>query len=58
MKKQLPKQIGEPENKLTHIRELLSSKQTDPEDLREMKSDYKIKTESRIKRDQDKNGSV
>ena len=39
-RKQLLKQIKELEDKLSYIRELLSSKQIEPEDFREMKSDY------------------
>ena len=44
-RKQLLKQIKELEDKLSYIRDLLSSKQIEPEDFREMKSDYSIKVE-------------
>lgn len=44
-KRQLQKQMTDLENKLIYIRELLSSKLIEPEDYREMKSDYKAKIE-------------
>ncbi len=44
-RKQLQKQIREMEDKLSYIRDLLSSKQIEPEDFREMKSDYSGKVE-------------
>ncbi len=44
-RKQLLKQIKELEDKLSYIRDLLSSKQIEPEDFREMKSDYSSKVE-------------
>ncbi len=44
-RKQLLKQIKELEGKLSYIRDLLSSKQIEPEDFREMKSDYTAKLE-------------
>lgn len=44
-RKQLQKQIRELEDKLSYIRDLLSSKQIEPEDFREMKSDYSSKVE-------------
>ncbi len=44
-KKQLLKQIKELTDKVSYIRELLSSKQIEPEDFREMKSDYNNRIE-------------
>ncbi len=44
-RKQLQKQIRELEDKLSYIRDLLASKQIEPEDFREMKSDYSSKME-------------
>lgn len=44
-KKQLLKQIKELTDKVSYIRELLSSKQIEPEDFREMKSDYNSRIE-------------
>ncbi len=44
-RKQLIKQIKELEEKLSYIRELLVSKQIEPEDFRAMKSDYSSKLE-------------
>lgn len=44
-RKLLQKQIRELEDKLSYIRDLLSSKQIEPEDFREMKSDYSSKVE-------------
>ena len=44
-RKQLQKQIKDIEEKLSYIRELLTSKQIDPSDYREMKSEYSIKLE-------------
>lgn len=44
-RKQLLAQIRELEEKLSYIRELLSSRKLDPEDFREMKSDYTGKLE-------------
>ncbi len=44
-RKQTLKQIGDLENKLGYIRELLSSKQIEPADFREMKLDYTAKVE-------------
>jgi site-specific DNA recombinase len=44
-RRQLLKEIQEFEGKLVYIRELLSSKQIEPEDFREMKSDYRMKIE-------------
>ncbi|MDZ7646000.1 MAG: recombinase family protein [Cytophagales bacterium] len=44
-RKQLLAQIKELEEKLSYLRELLSSKQLDPEDFREMKTDYSSKLE-------------
>jgi site-specific DNA recombinase len=44
-RKQLLSQIKELEGKLSYIRDLLSSKQLDPEDFREMKSEYSGKLE-------------
>ena len=44
-RKQLTKQIKDLEDKLSYIRDLLSSKQIEPEDFRQMKSDYSAKIE-------------
>ena len=44
-RKQLLGQLSELEDKLSYIRDLLSSRQIDPEDFREMKSDYNQKVE-------------
>ncbi len=44
-RKQILNQIKELEDKLSYIRDLLSSKQIEPEDFREMKSDYSSKVE-------------
>lgn len=44
-RKQLLAQIKELEDKLSHIRHLLSSRQLDPEDFREMKAEYTGKLE-------------
>lgn len=41
-RKQLSARIKELEDKLSYIRELLSSKKIEPEDFREMKSDYSL----------------
>ena len=43
--KQLTTQIKEMEEKLSYIRDLLSSKQIEPADYREMKTDYAGKLE-------------
>ena len=43
--KQLRVQVKETEEKLSYIRDLLSSKQIDPADFREMKSQYSGKLE-------------
>lgn len=42
-RKQLPGQIKEYEDKLSYLRDLLSSKQLDPADFREMKAEYTAK---------------
>jgi len=39
-RKELISQIKEMEDKISYIRELLASRKLDPEDFREMKSDY------------------
>lgn len=44
-RKQLLKQINEFEEKLSYVRDLLASKQIEPEDFREMKSEYSNKLE-------------
>lgn len=44
-RKQVLAQIKDLEEKLSYIRDLLSSKQLDPEDFREMKSEYSSKLE-------------
>lgn len=44
-KKQLLRQLSELEDKRSYIRNLLSSRQIEPEDFREMKSDYNQKVE-------------
>ena len=44
--KQLRLQIKEFQEKIKNIKELLSSKQIEPTDFREMKSEYSIKLES------------
>ena len=44
-RKQVLAQIKDFEEKLSYIRDLLSSKQLDPEDFREMKSEYSSKLE-------------
>lgn len=44
-RKQLLSQIKELEGKVSHIRDLLSSKQLDPSDFREMKAEYSAKLE-------------
>ncbi len=44
-RKELLKQIKELTDKVSYIRELLSSKQIEPEDFREMKSDYNSRIE-------------
>ena len=44
-RKQLLLQIKEPEGKISYIRDLLSSKQIDPSDFLEMKTEYSAKLE-------------
>lgn len=44
-RKQLLKQLGELQDKQSYIRDLLPSRQIEPEDFREMKSDYNHKTD-------------
>ena len=44
-RKQLLKQAKELKDKLSYIRDLLFSKQIDPEDFRKMKSEYSSKVE-------------